>query len=879
MNKAFTFRIMIVFFIAALINSAHVNNLSGQTLQEPEKYFGFKPGADRMLISYDKLVAYLQKLDEASDKMKMMEIGKTDMGKPMYVCFISSEKNIRELEALKAINKRLALDPEIPETELNELIAKGKVFFLATLSMHSTEVGPTQAFPLVAYELLTQTDEQSSEMLDKVVFMVVPNSNPDGMNMIVDHFNKYKGTKYEKSSMPGVYNKYVGHDNNRDFVNLSQVENKNIARLYNTEWYPQVMNDKHQMGMTGPRYFVPPYHDPIAENIEAELWNWAGVFGSNMIKDMTADGLAGVSQRVYFDNYWPGSAETCLWKNVVSYLTECASTFLASPVFIEPSELNVYGKGLAEYKISTNMPLPWPGGWWKLSDIVDYEVSSAKSNLLTASQNREKLLKLRNDLCKKQLRLGKTKAPYYYILPEKQHDKGELISLIKLMQEHGVIVNSLSKSIRIDARAFEKGDIVISLSQAYRAFVKEVMEKQKFPERHYMPGGEIIEPYDITNWSLPLNKGLNSYEIETRSLELESSLLEVPLDYSFNFDVPDNYSFVVLSANFNESYKIAFEALEQKIPVSRLEIDFVTDKKEILPAGSFVMEQSKQVNELLKTASINPVYLDEKQPIKTAVMKMPRIAFVETWFHDMEAGWTRFILDSYHIPFTVIHLGEMSAVDLDKNFDVLILSDNDKDLLMEGKYKREGAYRVSNYPPEYVKGFGSEGFDKILSFVDNGGIILAWGESTKLFTGTLSLKQAKTKEEFKLPFDNNPESYIKNGLYVPGALFRVKLTENHPLTFGMEGFAGVFYEGQQVFSTRIPTFDMDRKIIATFPEENMVLSGYAVKSEQLENKPAMVWVSKGKGQFVFYAFSPTNRASTSGVYKLLFNGLLLNKMK
>ena len=236
------------------------------------------------------------------------------------------------------------------------MIKDGKVFIYATLSMHSSEVGPAQASPLIAYELITSKDPQTRSWLDKTVYMMVPNHNPDGMDMVVNNYLKYRGTKYEGASLPGVYNKYIGHDNNRDFITLSQSDTKAIAAVSDTKWYPQVMFEKHQMGSSGVRYFVPPPSDAIAQVIDAGLWDWMKVFGFNMITDMTADSLKGIVQQYIFDDYWPGSTETSLWKNVISMLTECASAKLATPVYVEPTELTAGGKGLADYKKSINMP-------------------------------------------------------------------------------------------------------------------------------------------------------------------------------------------------------------------------------------------------------------------------------------------------------------------------------------------------------------------------------------------------------------------------------------------------------------------------------------------------------------------------------------------
>ncbi|MCK4747925.1 MAG: hypothetical protein KAT15_12835, partial [Bacteroidales bacterium] len=273
--------------------------------QKPLDYFSFEPGSDRNLFTYEELIDYLQSLDAASDRLKMVEIGKSPQGRSMYIAFLSSADNLARLDELKEINRSLALEPDIPSGEKQEMLDKGKVFVLATLSMHSSEVGPSQSAPLIAYDLVTTDDPLKLQWMNDVVYMMVPSHNPDGMDMIIENYKKFKGTKYEGSSMPGVYHKYVGHDNNRDFVTLSQEDTRAIASIYNLEWFPQVMVEKHQMSSTGTRYFVPPNHDPIAKNVDAELWTWVGVFGSNMLKDMTRDSLYGVSTHYLFDDYWP----------------------------------------------------------------------------------------------------------------------------------------------------------------------------------------------------------------------------------------------------------------------------------------------------------------------------------------------------------------------------------------------------------------------------------------------------------------------------------------------------------------------------------------------------------------------------------------------
>jgi hypothetical protein len=731
---------------------------SASDVLQPAEFFGFEPGSDRNLFTYEQLIEYLERIDGQSGRITMAETGKSPMGRPVYICFISSGENIADLDALRDINRALALNPDIQEERLRQYIEQGRVFVLSTLSMHSGEVGPSQAAPKIAYRLAVTEDPDTLGWLQNTVLMLIPCHNPDGMNMVVEHYLKYKGTPEEGASMPGIYHKYVGHDNNRDFVTLSQTDTKAIARIYNLEWFPQVMVEKHQMGSTGPRYFVPPPHDPIAENIDARIWNWIGLFGANMQKDMTADGLEGISQHYLFDDYWPGSTETCIWKNVIGFLTEAASVHYATPIFIEPTELKVYGKGLSEYKKSINMPLPWEGGWWHLSDIIDLEFSSTMSILKTSSVNHDKILRFRNEICRSEIQKGKSEAPYYYMLPREQHDQSEFTVLIELLFEHGLKVFKLTDEIKLDHRVYRKGDIVVPLAQPFRSFAKEVLEKQRFPVRHYTPDGEMIKPYDITSWSLPLHRGVHSVEINKKLIIPEDVLEELTSAPQDEIRLPENAETIIFSANNNESYRAAFAAHRSGLSVKRTNKRLSFDES-TYPAGSFVVgveEDKKQsIRELLHTMRVQPAFDDKEKMTEAVSIRFPKIGLVESYFHDMDAGWTRFVFDSYDIPYRVLRPHELAEKKIFSSLDVLVFPDEAKSVLVEGKWKSGDAYYVSSYPKEYTKGMGKHGLENLTSFIVNGGHIISWGHSTELFTGTLSLKVSeKESEEIQLPVND-----------------------------------------------------------------------------------------------------------------------------
>ena len=844
------------------------------TFATPKDYFGFQPGSEGNLFTYEQLIDYLQTLDKNSACLKMEQIGESPMGKPMYILFISSEENIQNLDKLKVMNRELMLNPDLSSEEQMKLVEDAKVFFLATLSMHSGEVGPSQAAPLIAYDYATTSDPELLSYFEDVVYMMVPNHNPDGMDMVVDNYLKYKGTKYDGASLPGLYHKYVGHDNNRDFITLSQSDSRAISSITSTTWFPQVMVEKHQMGSRGPRYFVPPNHDPIAENIDPGLWNWNGLFGTNMIKDLTGAGLKGVSQGYAFDNYWPGSTETCLWKNVMAFLTEAASVAYATSIYIEPNELSVSGKGLAEYEISANMPDPWMGGWWTLNDIINLELVSTKSIIKTASFHKKEILSYTNNLCKKEVNLGASQAPYYYILPQKQHDQGQLLAFVNLMLEHGIQISELNEEVVINQSVFFKGSVVISLNQPFRAFVKEVMENQKFPVRHYSKDGPMIKPYDITSWSLPLHMGLKSYEINDKVAGLTNKLNPIREKIVVDGAVENDADYVIFPVAQNKSFALAFELMSEGQTVYRLTNDFESSEK-----GSFVVKLNAKNKQLIQDKLKENVVFAEFSSSKIEdlqKLKNPKIGFIETWNHDMDAGWTRYIFDSHHIPFQLIRPNELKTLDL-SSFDVLVFPSSSKDILLEGKRKgSDGSYRPSNLAPEYVAGMGKEGLKRVMEFVQAGGNVVTWGNSTDLFMSPMKINNGKEEEEFRLPISNISNQLKKKGLYVAGSLATVNVKLDHPLTYGLEEKANVFYRGNPVFQTSMPGFDVDRRVIASFLKDDICPSGFMKNQVLLAKLPAAVWIQKGKGQMVFYSFSPQFRSSTSGVYKFLFNALLLD---
>lgn len=453
-------------------------------------------GADRTLADYRQIASYLRMLDTASPRVDVKVLGKTVLGEDLIMAVISSEENIRNQAAIRATAKQLADPRGVPEAELERIAATGKAVVLVTCNIHATEIAASQMAMEWAHALATAEDAETKKRLDDVVLLLVPSLNPDGQIMITDYYRKYVGTKYEGGRLPWLYHHYVGHDNNRDWYMLTQPETRALSRSVYHDWNPQVFVDEHQMGSEGPRMFIPPFADPLDPDVHPLIWREVNMIGSNMALRLEQAGKSGLIYGYSFDAYWiGGTRNTGWWKNITGLLLETASARIASPVYIEPNELRGGTKGLVDYKATINHPNPWKGGWWRMRDIMDYERIASDALLELASRYREDLL--RNVSARARAAMATVQAGDAYRIPKEQRDWPTAQHLAWLMAEHNV-----------EVRQAANGDYWIPLVQPYAKFVTEMMEPQRYPEVRLQPGRDILRPYDVASWTLPLQMGV-----------------------------------------------------------------------------------------------------------------------------------------------------------------------------------------------------------------------------------------------------------------------------------------------------------------------------------------------------------------------------------
>ncbi|MGH9580904.1 MAG: M14 family metallopeptidase, partial [Terriglobales bacterium] len=381
-----------------LITLAFIVSATAQTgtnaVPTPTRFLGFEVGADRKLADYRQIASYFRALDAASDRVEIQNLGNTTLGEEMLMAVISSPENLKNKQKYKDIARKLADPRGLTPAQVDALVKEGRTILLVTCNIHSTEIGASQMAMEWAHKLATAQDAETRSRLDNVILLLVPSLNPDGQTMVTEWYRKYLGTKFEGGAMPYLYHHYVGHDNNRDWYMLTQKETRNMSRVVYQEWFPQFWLDEHQMGAYGPRIYVPPNADPVAKLVHPLVHRGNALVGANMAWRLEEAGKSGVIYAYSFDAYWPGGTRnTGWWKNMFGALTEVASANMATPVEVAPTELRGGAKGLIEYRQQINFPNPWPGGPWRLRDIMDYELIISDATHESAAKYREEMLR------------------------------------------------------------------------------------------------------------------------------------------------------------------------------------------------------------------------------------------------------------------------------------------------------------------------------------------------------------------------------------------------------------------------------------------------------------------------------------------------------
>ena len=823
----------------------------------PESFFGFRMGADTELASWPQIREYFEQVARASERVELADVGPTTDGNRLIAAIISAPGNIARLDAIRAANARLADPRALAADEAKSVAATHKAVLAIGASIHASEIGATQAANELLYSLATTDDPVLLDSLRSVVLILIPSLNPDGHVLVVDWYTQHKGTPFEGAPMPWLYHKYVGHDINRDAFMMNMNENRSLAHFFYQQWHPQVFLTMHQMGTRGPRFFVPPNYDPIDPNYDPLIWRTAGLLGHAMALRMEQDGRSGVVQSAMYDYYWPGYEDSApLGHNTVCLLTEVASARVASPVTVAPSELQGSTRGLPEYRAQINFPNPWPGGLWRLRDIVDYDLSAAYGLLTSVARFRAEIVDNFYTMGRRTIERGKAGGPFAFVIPPEQHDPHAAATLKNLLIAGSVEIERAGAPFTADGRTYPAGTDVVFMAQPFAAYAKTLLERQEYPVRRSAPGAPLERPYDVAGWTLPLQMGVSV------------STIQKPFDVQplARVDEAIIQPVKVIGQGRPTHYVIDARGNGGSIAINRLLAAGV--KPAFTPGGQVVIPSSRTAGEqaarIASELGLTVTAARGRMPQGLTPIGRARIGLYKPWVENIDEGWTRWLLEQYEFPFANVDDATMRRGNLRAQFDALVVPDASADRLLSG-------HQPGTLPEQYTGGLGEEGVAALRQFVEAGGTLVALDSA-----GTLAINI------LNLPVRDVAQAAGPTEFFCPGSILGLELDASNPLAFGMQPKTAAFFAYSSAYEVVTqPTTEGHTgppppagiEIVGRYPARDVLLSGWLEGERVIAGRGAVLSARVGLGRAILIGFRAQHRAQAHATFRLLFNAL------
>ena len=851
-------------------------------MTSPEKYFGFEMGADRKMARWDRMVDYYKQLQAESNRVKVVDMGPSTMGNRFLLVVISSPANLAKLDRLRQVNLQISDPRGLAEADVRKLVAEGKAIICQSMSLHATEIGGTQMAVELAYDLATRQDEETERILDNVVFLMVPCFNPDGEIIVHDWYEKTLGTEFEGSAPPVLYHQYAGHDNNRDAFMTNLIESQYMAKILFTDWRPEAYVDHHQMGSYGARIYVPPYADPVRPMADPLVWRELSWYGAHIAYKEEEAGLSGVLNDAEYSGWGHfGFHWVTPFHNIAGMLTESASAKLATPMFIHADQLQGGVRNLPAYEAQTNFPDPWPGGWWRLRDILERQKTAAWATLDLAARNRETVLWDAYLKAKRQTERGAEGKPAAYVIPVPQHDTLTASELAAKLLVQGVEVRVADKAFTgSNGVVYAAGSYVVPMAQPKMGLVRYLLGQTNYPDNTYTRDrdGSPIRPYDMATDTMAEFMGVRVDPVDVVPAgEIRKITAVKPVGR-----VEKNAIGYLVDGRENEAFQAVNLLLDKGVAIRRV------DKASAgLSTGDFLVAATAPDALLWTIANETGVdFLALKADPKDGVHNLTRlrVAMYQRYYGgNIDEGWTRLLLEQFSFPYTTLMDAEIKKGGLEAKYDVIVIPD-DSTAMITGERGAAGpgmrggppspaatagqagggGRGETSVPPEYRSGIGADGVAALKTFVQNGGTLVALGGAS-----------AFAIERFSLPIRNVVAGRPSKEFFCPGSTLHAKFDTSNPLAYGMpaEGLV-TFLGGSPAFEIVPNDFNERYEVVVSYPDRGLLQSGWLIGEEFLAKKAAMISAKYGNGRVVLVGHRTQHRDQTAGTFKLLFNALV-----
>ncbi len=856
----------------------------------PKQALGFSIGDDYMVATYTQLETYWKQLDSESDRMRLVDLGPTAEGRRQWMAVVSSPANLERLDYYKDVARRLAQGENLKEEDARALARAGKAIVWIDGGLHSNETVGSQQLIEQVYQMVSRTDPETLRLLDDVIQLYVI-ANPDGMELVSNWYMRDPDPlKRSLNGLPRLYQKYVGHDDNRDFYLSSQPETTNMNHAMFLEWFPQIVYDHHQTGPTGAVVFVPPFRDPFNYNLDSLIPLGIEAVGTAIHTRLVAEGKGGSAMRsgASYSTWWNGGLRTISYfHNVIGILTE----IIGSPT---PMDIPlVADKQLPQ----SDWPLPIPPGKWHFRQSIEYEITENRAVLDYASRYRETLLfntyhmaansidkgshdnwtvtpkriaalkaaatkpergRIPQELYDTMLHDPKYRDARGYVIPSDQPDFLTAVKFVNALMKTGVTVLRATEPFQAGGKTYPSGSFVVKTAQAFRPHVLDMFEPQDHPNDFQYPGGPPVAPYDIAGWTLGMQMGVKYDRILDAFDGAFSKVTRQLAPPAGEVSGPEHPAGFLISHRTNDAFVMVNRLLKAGSEVYWMKA-----------GGSFWVPATPNSREVVVSAAadlgVSAIGIPTAPTGEAFRLRPQRIGLFDQYGGLASSGWTRWLLEQYEFPFEVVYPQTLDAGNLNRKFDVLLFTDGA--FRSGGQNGRQPA--AETIPAEYRAQLGritqENTLPQLRRFVESGGELMAIGGSTAL--GALLGAPVSNYLVEDAP-DGTTRPLPRDKFYVPGSLMRVKVDTSNPLAHGMPEDALVFFDNSPAFR-----LNPGAERIAGFASADTLASGWAWGQQYLNGGAAVAEAPEGEGRVILYGPEVAFRAQSHGTFKLLFNGL------
>jgi hypothetical protein len=884
-------RAFIISLLLAVVAAvpARILSQAASPVTTPRQQFGADIGDDYFLATYTQLEQYWQKLDRESDRMRLVDIGLTEEGRHQWMAVLTAPENFAALDRYRDISRRLSLARDIDDDQARALAAEGKAIVWIDGGLHANEVLGAQQLIELVYQLTSRSDPETLRILRDTIVLAVQ-SNPDGQELVANWYMREKNPQRRSlEGIPRLYQKYVGHDNNRDFYMATQAETININRVLYQQWFPQIVYDHHQSGPAGTVMFAPPFRDPVNYVFDPLLPISIDGIGAAMHARFAVEGKAGVTMRTgsTYSTWWNGGLRTTAYfHNQIGLLTETIG---------DPTPIDIPYVADRQ-KASADLPIPIHPQPWHFRQSVEYSMTANRAVLDYASRHREELLfdiyrmgknaieRGSRDSWTPSPRVTRSRArdpqlrdPRAFVLPADQPDFPTAVRFVDALLKNGIEVLRATAPFVTGPRAYPTGSFVVKTAQAFRPHVLDMFEPQDRQDDLRAPGATPAAPYDSTGWTLAFQMGVQfervldgvdgPFERVTNAIVPGGTVTDSAGAAGYLFSHHQNNSFVAVNRLLGAGEDVYWPSDRTVGSADATGSMYVTARPSTLP----LLRQAATDLGLSFTGVISA------PPGNAGKLRPVRVGLWDRYGGSVDSGWIRWLLERYEFPFERVFASALETGDLASRYDVIIFPN---DAVPSRLSRREDGTDVENVPPEYQSTSGSMTWTRTLpqlkAFVESGGTLILMGDATQV------------GERLGAPITNAAVARDGGGdrllrrdeYYIPGSILQVSVDNTLPLAYGQETRADVFFDSSPVFQLEPRSTSaagrasaVDVRKVAWFATPKPLRSGLAVGQEHLQQTVAIADVTMGKGHIAMFGPSVAFRAQSHGTFKFLFNAI------